>query len=306
MNTQLERPVVFTCGRWPLLGVLHPALGGQARHGVLIIVGGPQYRVGSHRQFVHLARALAAANVPVLRFDCRGMGDSAGQFTTFEHIGADVRAAIDAFLREIPQLEQIVLFGLCDAASAALMYCCSDTRVGALALANPWVRTASGEAASYVRHYYGHRVLQMGFWRKLLSGRLNALAAFADLVRSLARMRSSGGQWDRSKSFIDEMVLGLEGFAGPVLLLLSDRDLTAKEFQELSRTSPKWTSLLGRSSVDTRTCARADHTFSSVEARERMTSMMIDWLQGRRQQPAPGDAARTAPRHRYFEGERLS
>ncbi|KAB8057318.1 hydrolase 1, exosortase A system-associated, partial [Janthinobacterium violaceinigrum] len=58
-----------------LVGILSlPAAPGP--RGVLIVTGGPQYRVGSHRQFVLLARALAAQGVPVLRFDLRGMGDS--------------------------------------------------------------------------------------------------------------------------------------------------------------------------------------------------------------------------------------
>ena len=42
--------------------------------GVLIAVGGPQYRLGCHRQFLLLARALAKAGYPVMRFDYRGMG----------------------------------------------------------------------------------------------------------------------------------------------------------------------------------------------------------------------------------------
>ena len=46
--------------------------------GVLIVTGGPQYRAGSHRQFVLLARFLAARGMAVLRFDYRGMGDSEG------------------------------------------------------------------------------------------------------------------------------------------------------------------------------------------------------------------------------------
>jgi len=47
--------------------------------GVLIVVGGPQYRVGSHRQFVMLARFLADHGVPCMRFDYRGMGDVSGE-----------------------------------------------------------------------------------------------------------------------------------------------------------------------------------------------------------------------------------
>lgn len=90
--------------------------------GVLIIVGGPQYRVGSHRQFVLLSRRLAGEGYPAMRFDYRGMGDAGGAMRSFEDVRADIGAAIEAFQRAVPSLRRIVLWGLCDAASAALLY----------------------------------------------------------------------------------------------------------------------------------------------------------------------------------------
>ena len=78
------------------------------------MVGGPQYRVGSHRQFVLLARDLAADGFPVFRFDYRGMGDSEGEFRGFEHVEDDIAAAVEAFRSASPGLREIVLWGLCD------------------------------------------------------------------------------------------------------------------------------------------------------------------------------------------------
>ena len=60
-----EEPMVFHCEREQLVGMLHRGANPDARLGVLIVVGGPQYRVGSHRQFVLMARDLAAAGYPV-------------------------------------------------------------------------------------------------------------------------------------------------------------------------------------------------------------------------------------------------
>ena len=47
-----ERAIAFGCGAAQLWGVYTPALSGTAdgRCAVVIAVGGPQYRVGSHRQ----------------------------------------------------------------------------------------------------------------------------------------------------------------------------------------------------------------------------------------------------------------
>ena len=71
------------------------------------MVGGPQYRVGSHRQFALLARRLAAAGTACMRFDYRGMGDSTGDSRTFEHIEHDLRCAIETFVMGVPELEEV-------------------------------------------------------------------------------------------------------------------------------------------------------------------------------------------------------
>lgn len=275
-----ERALVFECLGERLLGILHPVAGPQRRPGVLIIVGGPQYRVGSHRQFTQLARALAAAGHAVLRFDCRGMGDSSGTFPGFELIGPDIRAAVDTFLREIPGLPGLIIFGLCDAAAAALLYCSTDARVSGLVLANPWVRSDRGEATSYVKHYYGRRLLQASFWRKLLTGRFRMGTSIADFARKLLRSRARSDT-AAAGSFIERMRLGLDSFPGSSLFLLSEQDLTAQEFRDLCGSSPGWIAAMRKPGVTLCPCPQADHTFSSATARDEALAAISRWLSGR-------------------------
>jgi exosortase A-associated hydrolase 1 len=169
-----------------MVGVLaSPA--GSAEIGVVIVVGGPQYRIGSHRQFVSLARALAMANVASLRFDYRGMGDSDGTRLGFEHIGRDIRAAVDALCGEMPNLKGVVLWGLCDGASASVLYAPGDSRIVGLALFNPWVRTPAGEAEAIVRHYYARRLISRDFWAKLTSARIDVRSALGGFFRTTRR-----------------------------------------------------------------------------------------------------------------------
>ncbi|HWJ93213.1 MAG TPA: hydrolase 1, exosortase A system-associated, partial [Telluria sp.] len=112
-----DRALAFPCQGDTLYGILSLPAQPNPR-GVLVIVGGPQYRAGSHRQFTLLARALADAGIPALRFDYRGMGDSEGAQRGFEHVRDDIRAAIDSFMAETPGLSEVVLWGLCDGATA--------------------------------------------------------------------------------------------------------------------------------------------------------------------------------------------
>ena len=174
--TPESRALSFACGGHWLYAVLDvPAA--PKRRGVLFVVGGPQYRVGSHRQFACQQGKLAKDGCAAMRFDYRGMGDSEGEMRDFETVGDDLHAAIDAFFAAVPDLQEVVLWGLCDAASAAVLYAGGDARVAGLALLNPWVRTDAGQARATLRHYYRARLLDPGLWRKLATGRFALGAA---------------------------------------------------------------------------------------------------------------------------------
>jgi uncharacterized protein len=282
MTVAAETPVVFLCGDDKLVGIHHSG-DANATVGILFIVGGPQYRVGSHRQFVLMARQLAAAGHAVFRFDVRGMGDSEGLARTFEFIEGDIAAAIDAFAQETPGLRHVVLLGLCDAASASLMYASDDERVSGLVLLNPWARTQAGEARAYLRHYYLARILQKSFWRKVFSGRFNVRESIGDLSRKVS---SVGGDTKLRNarsvpgpSFLVRMERGITRFEGRVLLLISGRDLTAAEFLEAIHRSKNWQDAIKRIQFTSRSFPRADHTMSRIEDLTEAGKAVIDWIE---------------------------
>ena len=276
-----ERWLSVDCEGESMAGILHEPTIPRRDVGVLVVVGGPQYRVGSHRQFVLLARSLAAVGYPVLRFDYRGMGDSSGEQRTFDAVDKDIRAAIDALMAEHLPLRGVAIFGLCDAASAALMYCASDARVKALVLANPWVRTDTSEARTRLRHYYGKRLFERSFWNKIVGGNIKLKDAIGGLSSSMLRAargvgRRSGSR--RKSMFIDHMSDGLAAFHGPVLLLMSGRDLTAREFDSLCVNSPRWNEISRKPNIEWRPLPDADHTFSSDDSKDRSTTTIREWL----------------------------
>lgn len=257
-----------------------------AATGVLLIVGGPQYRVGSHRQFVLLARALAAAGIPAMRFDTGGMGDAGGPLRNFEQIDADIGAAVDAFFARQPGLQRVVLWGLCDAASASLFYAWRDPRVSGLVLLNPWVRTDAGLAQAYVKHYYRQRLLSREFWGKLLGGGVDvrgAVRGFVAKVRQARRQNATTGETaardsDAGLPLPQRMLRGLQRFEGRVLLILSGDDLTAAEFRNLVDSSPDWQQQLRQPRVRVDELKQANHTFSRREWREQVERWTINWV----------------------------
>jgi exosortase A-associated hydrolase 1 len=253
----------------------------SAGSGVLVVVGGPQYRVGSHRQFLLLARRLAAEGYPTMRFDYRGMGDASGEMHGFEEVSADIGAALDAFRLACPSLRRIVLWGLCDAASAALLYvqATRDPRVAGLVLLNPWVRSETSLAQTHIKHYYRQRLLQRDFWWKLLSGRMDVVKSVRGLLRT-ARMAHRQDPADRqpARSFQDRMADGWRQFSGRILLILSGEDYTAKEFLEFSGANLAWSGLIEAVKVRRVDMADADHTFSSLASRSAVEDATLAWL----------------------------
>lgn len=277
MNSR-DEALIFDCAGERLFGILSRPEAARDI-GVVIVVGGPQTRVGSHRQFVLLARSLAAAGFPVLRFDVRGMGDSTGEQRNFEHITPDILAAIDTLQTRCPEVRKIVLWGLCDAASAILLYRdeTADPRIAGLCLLNPWVRSEASLARTQVKHYYGRRLLQKEFWAKLASGRLNVFAAVAELLRKLGQA-STKAQEGPQLSFQQRMARGLRHFDGRTLLILSGDDYTAKEFLEHVAGDAAWRGLLDRPGLTRIDIAAADHTFSSHEWRKTIDNACLAWL----------------------------
>jgi exosortase A-associated hydrolase 1 len=276
--------------------------------GVVVVVGGPQYRVGSHRQFVLLARALARAGYPVLRFDYRGMGDSEGELKGFEHAASDMRCAIDALLARVPQLREVVLWGLCDGASAACFYAAGDARVRALALLNPWVRGQQTLARSLLFNYYVARLFNREAWRELLGQRAKLSNAFKSVL-STARQAMAGSEAPQppataaaaptspSVPLLPRVAAGLDKFQGAILLVIAGADVTGAEFVQGIAQHRGLRRRLARPNVTRKVLEAADHTFSTRAWRDQVAHWTGEWLEvvSKNALVAPHDRCRELP-----------
>ena len=284
-----EMPLVFACGSDQLAGILHRGSRTAQRGVVIVVAGGPQYRVGAHRQFVGLARKLAAQGYPVLRFDLRGMGDSNGVHMGFQQSEPDIRAAIDTLIAQEPQVRELVLFGECESASGILFYAWRDSRVTGIALVNPWVRTDEGRAQVLIKHYYLHRLRSPEFWKKVREGRLDVRRSLGSLVshvraylrgrKMMARLDPAAAQEDISELPLPvKTAEGLKRFRGQVMLLMSGRDYIAREFDEVTGASKAWSGLLENSRIRRRDLLESDHTFSREAWKNKASDWIVEWI----------------------------
>ncbi|MDE2370308.1 MAG: hydrolase 1, exosortase A system-associated [Burkholderiales bacterium] len=287
-----ELPIVFECEGSELVGIVHRPEQVAARGLLLVVAGGPQYRAGVNRLQVELARDLAAMGIPMMRFDHRGLGDSEGRFGGFEDVGADIGAAIAAFRAQVPGLNEVVLWGGCDAASAIMINAWQYPEVTGIALGNPWVHTDETADKVAVDHF-SRRILDRDFWSKVLRGQYDPRPALGTLARS-ARSRCAAliGARPRAAAttphFIDRMCQGLTRYRGDLLLVMSGRSQVSREFDELVASAPPWQrALTSPRRVDRHDLPDADQTFSASESRGLLREILGGWLLGAK--PGPGE-----------------
>ncbi|MFT5720532.1 MAG: exosortase A-associated hydrolase 1 [Motiliproteus sp.] len=265
----------------PLAGILNQPVDGNGV-GVVIVVGGGQYRVGSHRQFVNLARFLSDRGVAVFRFDVTGMGDSCGVKKSFECLDEDIGAAIDVFIDQAEAVNKVILWGLCDGASAALLYAPLDARVAALVLINPWMEQPQAKARARLFSYYWERLLQRAFWHKVRALKFDLRGSMREFLQVLAGAMTRAGIKQPSEnmpSYQERMYQAAFCFSNDIHVLLSGRDLIAREF-ELQFTAGRWQQVARREQVHLYTNNNADHTFSEPDSEHWLKETTLDVCAG--------------------------
>jgi exosortase A-associated hydrolase 1 len=216
MGARMRRLLSFDCQGSALGATLDSADGTT---GLLIVTGGTQTRIGSHRMFERLALALAREGWPCFRFDRRGVGDSEGEDPDFRESGPDLAAAAAAFRREQPRLTRLIGFGLCDGASALALHGRAAGLDGYV-LVNPWfVEAEAGEPpAAAIKARYKEQLLSLDGWKRLLSGSIS----YRKVVRGLGRIVAS-----KPSTLSAEIAASLAKSQVPAQLILAARDSTA-------------------------------------------------------------------------------
>ena len=221
--------------------------------GLLIVSGGNEIRIGAHRGMAKLARDVAEAGHPTLRFDRRGIGDSEGENGGFTSSGPDLEAAVAAFKVECPALTRIVAFGNCDAASALMLH--RPDGVDGVVLANIWVFEPVDDlpAPAVIKARYFNQLGDPKSWLRLFTGGVNLRKLAGGLLR-LAQPPAPSGLSHRVAD-------GMAAFPGPIHILLAERDGTALAFAEEWQ-KPEFGPVCERADVKVTKLDSASHSFA--------------------------------------------
>ena len=211
-----------------------------------------------------------------MRFDMPGQGDSPGEMVPFDQTAAHIAITVE-MLVHATGIQNVVLWGLCDGASAALIYLqkTRDSRILGLVLLNPWIRSETSLARTHIKHYYRERIFEISFWRKFFQGKIGfkALHGFFD---SLRKMRQP--LYSAPASLQHSMAQGWSLHKGAILLLLSENDLTAQEFKEYTEKDSIWRETIQEKPAIQHILKKADHTCSQSEFHDEMVKHTCDFL----------------------------
>jgi len=269
-----ESILLFKSSNKQLMGIHHhkeESFLQNKNKAVVIVVGGPQTRVGSHRHFVTLARSLAKQGIDVFRFDYTGGGDSEGEPAHFEQVKFDVDAAVSQFKKVLSYNVEITLWGLCDAASAILLYIKEfNNNIHHLVLLNPWVYKKETAAKVRINSYYWQRLKQASFWKKLLLGRIKPLNTIIDIKKLANEMKCTSMP---EVDFVTAMLEGLTLFTGNVDIILSENDLVAQEFLMLIQSNNQWKKVIQKSYITLQIIPQANHTFAKEQWKDQVENI---------------------------------
>jgi pimeloyl-ACP methyl ester carboxylesterase len=253
---------------------------------VVILNTGIVHRVGHHRMFVTLSRAMAGRGFNVLRFDFSGIGDSEKRTDSLSPLDSSL-ADLDEVLNWLERergISRVILVGLCSGADHAILQAHSDPRVAGLVLMDPSIPTTARFYAMYIlrhltrlRSYISVALGRSGLlrlWtRELFYGfRLSANTRPA----SLEDLRFDNYLNQSYRNAIDNGVHILAVFTG---------DMTRQTYRE--QMLDAFPDIEFQNQLKLKFFPGTDHVFSSEKDRAELFDIVLNWMISLNAQPEP-------------------
>lgn len=264
----------FECEEQTLAGTLDE---GSLTTGLIIVSGGNEIRSGAHAGMARLAQEIAKKGYPVFRYDRRGIGDSSGTNRGFLETQDDISSAIEQFHKINPQIERVVAFGNCDAASALAIFG-ANIAVDMVILANPWVieeTDNSSEAPtapppSAIRSRYWERIKNPTSIIDLITGKID--------LRKLASGLKQATQKQENTALSILLRDGLIRLGVPTRILLANRDTTARAFLA-AWSSKDFAAARVKPNITTKTLDSASHSFADDNSKLWLENQLLEALE---------------------------
>ncbi len=289
-----ERPISFG-SHGGLVGVACEPDGGSApgAPGFVFFNIGLNHRVGPQRVQVELARALAGAGIPSLRFDLSGLGDSeprAEVQSEEERAVLDLKEARDA-LQKRCGTSSFVLVGLCSGTDGVYAASRQDPRVKGGLYIDGYAYADAGYAMRQ-RLERLRDVLNLRRWQRFVGRRWRLLTG-----RALERDVETGGAepiFDRTYPPVGDFRAVLEGFVdrGMSLLFVYSGEAFFFDRREQFPSMLGWSRL--PASIEVEYWPDCDHIFTTQAMRRRLVDRVVEWARARFAGTAAGGAGRVA------------
>jgi pimeloyl-ACP methyl ester carboxylesterase len=288
MITKISERAVLLGNQNSLVGIMTLAITAAPSPNATVVIlnTGIVHRVGHHRMFVTLSRALARAGFNVLRFDFAGIGDSeprADGLSPLDSSLDDLGEALDWLERE-RGTSRVVLVGLCSGADHAILHAHSDPRVTALVLMDPSIPTTIRFYAQYIlrhltrlRSYVSVVLLRSGLLRMWIGDLFSGLRSKRDLrPASLEDLRFHSNLKECYRNVIERGVHILAVFTG---------EMTRQTYRE--QMFDAFPDIEFGDQLRLEFFEGTDHVFTSETDRARLYDIVLNWMTTKVGVPSP-------------------
>jgi hypothetical protein len=248
---------------------------------IILLNPGFLHRVGFNRFNTDLARTLAGLGYSSLRFDVHGLGDSAqydGRLPYDNQVLIDIKEAID-FLLVRSSTETCILIGLCSGADYAHMTAVRDHRICGVAFVDGYAFKTFG----FYLHDYGPGLLNPFKIASSCFGKLNFLSK---------KHASTTLQKPKTESQVDiyERVFPPQKKVTSEIQELINRKTelyyiytggVPKLFNHKGQFYSMFRSINFNHKVTYTYIKEADHTFTLISLREKLSIMLQRWIEAK-------------------------
>jgi hypothetical protein len=251
----------------------------SSKPGIVLLNPGFLHRVGFNRFNTDLSRTLADSGYSSLRFDLHGLGDSAhydGRLPYDDQVLQDTKDAIDLLLTRSDS-ETCILIGLCSGADNAHMMAVKDPRVCGVAFVDGYAFKTLG----FYLHDYGPGLLNPLKIIRLCFSKLN--------IFSKKRIITA-----QEKPIKELQIDTYERIFPPKAKVISEIQQlinrktelyyiytggVPKHFNHKGQFYSMLRSVKFNNKVTYSYLKEADHTFTLINLREKLSTMMLKWIE---------------------------